>query len=148
NVERHDTVQGFNYQFLIDAFASETEEPEDTTSSDLPEIKIGKINFSDFDLHYDDAVTGMEGRVHLGQFSVIGKDLDLNEMRYEIDQISLKNTQLSYVQTKAFAEDKPEDKGTEPGDTTASVLPFLRIGKIKLSHVTAYYKSEPDGIEA
>src|SRR5699024_8329228 len=41
-----------------------------------------------------------------------------------------------------------EDKGTESGDTTTSVLPFLRIGKIKLSHVTAYYKSEPDGIEA
>src|SRR5699024_11077469 len=88
---------------------------------------------------FDDEEIGINSKINLGDFRFIGKNIDLNEMKYEARKISLENTELTYIQTKPFAEVE---------DTTAATLPFLSLDELKLNHVKAYYKSEPDEMEA
>lgn len=145
NISRKDSIQGFNFQFLIDAFVdSEKEEnplPENkTTESDPPKIALGRIDFSDFLVNYDDAVLGMKSRLQLGDFHFLGKDFDLKEMRFEIREINLEDTEVSYEQFEAFPEAEE--------DTTQTTLPFVSVGQITFKNVAAYYHSEPDSLEA
>src|SRR5690606_41544629 len=59
NVYRKDSLSGFNFQFLIDAFASE-ETPEEDPNKEPFQLKVGKINFTDFDLYYHDQTSGID----------------------------------------------------------------------------------------
>ncbi len=141
-VTRKDSIHGFNFQFLIDAFASDstTVEP-DTTTSPPPEISIGSIDFSDFKVIYKDAVSGMEAQLDLGEFHFQGDDIDLEKMRFEVDEITLKNTSISYVLTQATP---PKETDT----TSVTNLPFFRLGKLQLENVNLHYQSVPDGMIA
>src|SRR5690625_4155463 len=47
HITREDTIEGFNFQFLTEAFASDsTVDAADTTQSDPPEISVDGINLS------------------------------------------------------------------------------------------------------
>ncbi|PWH87207.1 translocation/assembly module TamB domain-containing protein [Brumimicrobium oceani] len=143
NVIRKDTVEGFNFQFLIDAFASDTTNTEpapesDTTSSKPPKISVGSIDFTDFKVIYDDEVTGMKANLDLGNFHFQGRNIDLEEMKFQVAEMALENTKVSYIQTKASA----------PSDTTESTLPYLSLDNLKLKNVSAHYESVPDSMFA
>jgi hypothetical protein len=141
NVIRKDSIEGFNFQFLIDAFASDSTsaEPEaDTTSSKPLKISVGSIDFSDFKVIYDDAVTGMKADLNLGKLHLEGKNIDLEKMKFQVAEIALENTKVSYIQTKPSA----------PSDTTESTLPYLSLDNLKLKNVIAHYKSVPDELIA
>lgn len=146
NIIRKDTIQGFNYQFLIDAFAfasdstaTEKEPTTEDTESKPPKIAIGSIDFSDFKVNYDDAVTGMKANVKLGKFHFEGDNFDLEKMKFEVAELTLKDTRIIYEQSKPFPPST---------DTTASELPYLSLGNLSLKNVYAHYKSVPDGIDA
>lgn len=141
NVSRKDTIHGFNFQFLTEAFASDsTAALPETAQSEPLEIAIGSIHFSDFKVNYDDAVSGMKAHLGLGEFHFEGENFDLETMRFEISEIALRNTTLSYTQTK------PSPQTQE--DTAATVLPFLSVDNLKLQNVTLHYNSVPDEISA
>ncbi|PKR80774.1 hypothetical protein CW751_08360 [Brumimicrobium salinarum] len=145
NVHREDSISGYNFQFLIDAFSSEsTSETEKSVeeqeqNSESPKIQIGTIHFSNFKVNYHDEVTGMAADLQLGAFNFKGKNFDLNKMQFEVEQIALKNTDIKYVQNK------PIPPST---DTTSTELPFINVDELKLENVNAYYQSIPDGLEA
>ncbi|HTO36899.1 MAG TPA: translocation/assembly module TamB domain-containing protein [Brumimicrobium sp.] len=140
NVVRKDTITGFNFQFLIDAFASD-DKPEkvDTTGSEPPKISVGTIRFTDFKVNFDDAVNGMKANLDLGKFYLKGKNIDLKNMDYEVAKISIENTKASYIQSKLSA---PSDS-SESGE-----LPYLSLKKLKLKNVTLHYASVPDSMVA
>lgn len=146
NVARKDSTEGFNYQFLIDAFVSEDEEEKPKTNTEeeaddeLPDISIGSIDFSDFKVNYDDAVGGMEAHIDLGKFHFQGKDIDLDAMKFTAGETRLEDVDLSYEQTKPFSE-------TE-GDTTEMEMPLLSVEEIEFKNIKAHYKSIPDTMEA
>ncbi len=143
NVSRKDSLEGYNFQFIIDAFSSEEPQPEiqetEKENQNLPKINIGNIDFSNFNLKFDDEVMGINAQIDLGKFKFIGKNIDLNKMQYEAREIALENTNLSYIQTKPFAAVE---------DTTTTTLPFLSLDKLKLNNVKAFYQSKPDEMEA
>lgn len=143
NVSR-DSLDEFNFQFIIDAFAGETPEetPEEKPVKDekqLPKINVGDIDFSDFKLNYSDDFSGMYANVNLGEFFFRGKNIDLNEMRFEAKALDIKNTKLSFIQTKAM-EETP--------DTSDAALPFLSLDRLTFTNVRAFYQSAPVGMEA
>ncbi|WP_107038164.1 translocation/assembly module TamB domain-containing protein [Brumimicrobium mesophilum] len=142
NVYRKDSIQGFNYQFIIDAFASDTtataEVKTDTTSSEPPEISVGSIDFFDFKVNYNDEVTGMKAKLNLGKFHFEGKNIDLKEMKFEVEEMALENTKVNYIQSKPIP----------PSDTTESELPYLSLNNLKLNNVIAHYESVPDSMVA
>lgn len=141
NIIRKDSLSGFNYDFLINAFASSADntkteiktKPQNTLS-----LMIKKINFSDFDLTFKDNVNGMEANILLGELELNINNLDWENMRFDIAEAHIKNTSAKYIQSKATISD------TETEETL--VLPFLTINQFTLENINTDYNSIPDQI--
>jgi len=140
NVFRKDAVEGFNFQFLIDAFANEeaqqiAEEPEPSSMA----FYIKDIHFTDFDLKYKDDVSGIDTRLSLGKLNLEINKMELERMYFHISKAEILNTDIHYFQSIAF----PESEETE--DSTS---PVLTVDEFVIKNLTANYHSIPDGINA
>ncbi|SHF55071.1 Family of unknown function [Salegentibacter echinorum] len=141
NVIRKDSVNGFNYEFLMEAFASDsTQTPQDTTSSQPMEINIGEVNFKDFDLKFKDDVLGIDAKLNLGELGVAMDKTSLPEMDFRVEEAVLNNTQVTYFQSKPFP---PSEEEEEPAPS-----PYLVINSFKINDVSVNYQSIPDGLNA
>jgi hypothetical protein len=134
NVIREEGSEDFNFTFLIDAFVT-TDTVQTTNESEPLNISVGTINLQDFDITYNDGFLGIESDVHLGILELEMDKLDLDNMHYEIDDFTLRNSDINYKQTKPFIT-------TE--DTTSTQLPYIEIGDFNLDNVKANYNSVPD----
>lgn len=139
NITRKDTLEGFNFQFLIDAFASDSASDEvEKPKSDPPKISIGSIDLSDFKVNFDDAVAGMNANLDLGKLHFEGDNFDLKKRKFQVAELALENTKANYVQSKV----------SPPSDTTKSTLPYLSLNDLKIKNVIVHYKSIPEDIDA
>lgn len=138
NIVRKDSIGGFNYQFLMDAYApaDTTATSQDTTAAPL-QIDFGDLKFSNFNISFDDAVAGINSQLRLDRLEVELEETDLNKMRFHVLDAKLENTDFKYTQTKPFPSPETQD--------TVS-LPFIRVDNIALKNVFADYSSETDGI--
>ncbi len=136
NVNRNQD-SAFNFDFLIDAFASNAE--EDTVAeadSPLPKIAIGPVHFSSFKLHYRDEILGLDAKLDLGKLSLTTDEIDLNTLAIKLDELALENVTLDatkWLETAASEE-----------DTTRSQLPFISWNNINLKNVKLSYRSPDD----
>lgn len=143
-IRRADTEK-FNFDFLIEAFASQPAHstqtiPADTTASDPLTINLSPISLRDFDITYLDEVMGIDASIILGELEVTIPGLDLEKYGFDIKSIALKNTKIKYHQTKPFplSEESTEE----------SPLPVLNLNELTLNNVSADYVSLPDNQEA
>lgn len=139
NVTRKDSIEGFNFQFIIDAFATEepSEVKKDTSKTSL-NIILGKLRFKDFDVVYTDAITGIDSRFKIGEFQAKMDKTDLETMTFKASKLELLDTNIKFLQTPV--PEKP--------DSEEMILPLLSVNKLKLSNVFADYQSEGDRISA
>ncbi|MGA9591019.1 MAG: translocation/assembly module TamB, partial [Salegentibacter sp.] len=137
NISRKDSVEGYNYQFLMDAIipSDTTSTPQDTTSTMA--FNIGSVDLKDIKLNYDDKVSGIDSKLNLGKLSLEMNKFDLDKMDFRVDNAELSNTRFRYVQTKPFPDTPPKEK---------TPMPYLVVDKLALNDVKAYYESQPDGI--
>ena len=100
-----------------------------------PNISIGSLAFSDFDLSYQDQISGIDTRLKLGKFNLESKEIDLKAMKFHFSEIHLEQTSLNYRQSKAFqSEDNAE----------ASTLPQIIIDQFSIKETKLNYTSIPD----
>jgi translocation and assembly module TamB len=140
-VDRKESNGKFNFDFLLEAFASDSTQttPADTLSADPISISIAPVSLRDFDLVYRDEVLGIDTKILLGELAVDIPKIDLEEYIFKIDQVSLTNTQARYYQTKPFPPSEEEE--------SASPMPRLQLDELLLSNLDLDYKSEPDQME-
>ena len=142
NIKREDTIQGFNFSFLAEAFATQdtttTAPAADTTAAPM-EIKIGDINLESLRVTYDDKYLGIDTRVSLGRLMVEMQTFDLENMNFGAGELMLEDTRFRYAQTKPAPESQEEEEVP---------LPRLSAEDIKLANVAGIYESVPDGILA
>lgn len=141
NIIREDSIQGFNFQFLIDAFASPDSlaTPKDTTSSGM-DIHLGSINLEDFDIVFNDRVAGIESRIEMERLLLELKQSDLENMRFHVNNARLSNAVLDFTQNAVNDTTQTQEK--------ASQLPFLRVDELELTNVAANYNAPSSGLEA
>lgn len=139
NITRKDSVAGYNFQFLIDAFASPdtTTVESDTTAAPL-NIILGKLDFKNFDIVFDDAVAGIDSRFKIGNLSAHMKSTDLEHMHFEASKLELDDANIRFIQTPV--PDIPEE---DPAP-----LPWLSVQNLSLNNVVADYQSYADRIAA
>lgn len=142
NVLRPDPQAAFNYEFLIDAFASPAE-ADTVVTPDVagPEIRLGRIRLRDFDLEYADALSGMTASARLGTLDFLLEELDLENMRFAVDELKIADSELKYKLSKGAANTEP---ATTDSNTEESVLPNLAVNDFSLNNVSLLYESEPD----
>ncbi|WP_417888020.1 translocation/assembly module TamB domain-containing protein [Zunongwangia sp.] len=138
NIHREDSIKGYNFQFLIDAFATADTTQQQPTNSKPMEISVGDVYLKNIFLNFDDAVLGAQANLILGDLAVEMNSIDMADMQYDASKIALKNTVVSYKQLKPLPESEED---------TTSVLPMFKIGDVDLEKIAVKYVSKPDGLE-
>jgi hypothetical protein len=135
NIIRKDSITGYNFQFLIDAFASTdtTTVETDTTSTPL-NLVLGNLNFNNFDIVFDDAVAGIDSRFKIGKLKAQMETTNLEDMIFDASTIELSDSNIKFIQ-------KPVAIDTTISETP---LPKLAFETIALNNVVAYYESQPE----
>lgn len=137
-IDQQDSIKGYNFNYIIDAFIGATPtEPKDTIATDGPEIKIGKVDFKDFNLIFDDQVMGVEAALKLKQFQMqFGNKFDITTLEIPIKKVKLDDLAVQYIQTKAFKET------TE--NTNRNSTPKITINALDWQHIQADYQNTVD----
>ncbi|QWX84969.1 translocation/assembly module TamB domain-containing protein [Cellulophaga sp. HaHaR_3_176] len=136
NISRKETSEKFNFNFLLDAFASK-DTVQTTQESEPLAVSIGSISLANFDVNYNDQHLGIESSFQMKKLQLDVDEIDLENMHFEVDDLTLQNTNIKYKQTKAFPV---------TNDSTESKLPFISIDNLNIKEVFATYNSIPDGI--
>ncbi len=138
NIRRKDTLSGYNFQFLIDAFAVADTTAVVATDTTALNIVLGKLNFKNFDVVFDDAVAGIDSRFKIGTLNARMKTTDLEQMVFEASSLELTDANIKYIQKPI-----PIDP-----DAEEVPLPSLSVDKLTLTNVYADYQSYGDRIAA
>ena len=140
NVSRKDTVEGFNFQFIIDAFASSSEERPTSKKKAAPlDISIGVVSFEEFQLSYQDEVTGIDTEFILGKFYLKSKSIDLETMKFHLSELNLENTSITYDQFKPLVSENTQEE---------SALPWIIVDDLSIKKVDLKYNSIPEDTKA
>nr|WP_082041755.1 translocation/assembly module TamB [Lacinutrix sp. Hel_I_90] len=135
NIIRKDTINGFNFQFLIDAFATKPDTIQTQTAKPLNLI-IGQLDFKNIAILYDDAVSGIDSRFDIGKLQLEMDQINLEAMDFKASEIELSNAKIRFFQSPV-----PRDPNAEN-----IPLPKLSTEKLTLKNVFANYKSQADRI--
>ena len=140
NVIQTDTLDGYNFQFLIDAFVSETDTPKESTVEDTKplKLKIGTIYFQDFDIVYQDVSTGIDSEVKFAELDLRFDKIDLETMDFRLSNTYLSDAFIRLKQTPIPEADKEE----------GTVLPYLVLDKLNLANVLIAYESVETDMKA
>jgi translocation and assembly module TamB len=148
---KRDSLEGrFNFDFIIDAFLSDTTEEDlsdpakesETDSGSFPALKIGPVNLASFNLLYDDQVMGIRARADWELIHLNTNLLDLDKMNFDIQELGINNSNIDYFQYKPFPD------AEEDNDPSDGPLPLLVLESLLITETNWKYHSIPDGIEA
>ncbi|MFC4872965.1 translocation/assembly module TamB domain-containing protein [Negadavirga shengliensis] len=145
NVER-DEEGGFNFDFLLKAFAS-PDSPQPTQEEKIGEdetstmdMSIGPVRLSRFNLRYTDAYMGLDAAFLLGVLELDMGTLDLDKMNYHVEHFYFADSEIRYKQSKPFP---PSEEESADGP-----LPLVVIDDFLLENIQVSYEAEPDNLLA
>lgn len=97
-----------NFDFLLDAFATDTTaaQPADTTGG--MQIDLGAINLEQVYVNFNDEAGGNHIVARVGELRTTMEELDLENETYRLDRIRLRNSGIRYVQSKLAPEEEPQ----------------------------------------
>jgi hypothetical protein len=100
NVKREPDNQNFNYQFIVDAFATgdETDDTKPADNSSSWKINVKTINLNGLHILFRDDYEELEAKLSLGEFSIHFNAFDLENLDFDIKEIFLKNSSATYSQ--------------------------------------------------
>lgn len=136
NVIRKDSVAGFNYEFLLNAYASDTTQtttPTDTSAAPM-DIQIGDIDLDKIDVVYRDDVSGIDTKVKFDLLELEFTETDLQNMVFKVNDAILSNANIQYEQTKPFPET----------DSEPPPMPVFEVANLELTNICGSYNSIPD----
>lgn len=152
NVTRIAPDTTFNFSFLVDAFMSEQAKPDEQVKKDTTstmKFSIDKVNFEDIDIVYRDDVAGNALKLNLGEFKARLKDFDLENQHYVIKTLSLKNTDVKYLQQKPLTELAAHiEKSIDSTKTDSGKLPLIEVGDFAFNNIKINFADHTSGMSA
>ncbi len=97
----------YNFQFIIDAFTSESSKSPDTASSAPMKLDIAKVSLKNINVTYTDVLSGSDMFAHVGEFAARIDTLDPYTQHFVIPSFVLRNSLARIRQTKPLLEPKP-----------------------------------------
>jgi hypothetical protein len=96
NITRNDTISGYNFQFLIDAFASDSTtnaKPKDTVSDPI-KIILKDLELQNANIVFNDAVIGIKSSYKIGELTGDTNRFDIDSMFYFASNLALKDSNI------------------------------------------------------
>lgn len=132
NIIRKDTIKGYNFQFLIDAFATQGQNKKvRDTSATTPEIIIGAIKLKNANIIYNDVPLGIESQYEVGELSTSMQKVDAERMVFQANDLLLKNSAITYVQKPVLLTSDEE-----------VALPKLSATNLNVKNTQFFYKDD------
>ncbi len=132
-----DTV--FNFQFIVDAFATQPA-TTDTTQTAPMTLDISDVVLDNVNLLYNDVITGNDMQARIGFLSATFDTIDPSAQHFEIPTIIARNITGRIKQIKPLAEPEPVSK-----DIAEAVQPSpmkIDLGTIELSKINIDYGND------
>jgi translocation and assembly module TamB len=136
-----DTV--YNFQFIVDAFTTQSKTPDTTQSAPL-KLNISDIALDNVNLRYNDVVTGNDMFAHIGNLSATIDTLDPYQQHFDIPTIIARNVTATIKQTKPLVQPKPMEAHLAKA-VTPSPMKF-DLGTIDLSKINIDYSNDVSAV--
>jgi len=126
----------FNFDFILKALGSgaNAESSPDTSSRPGWNMRLGGLTLNGIHVTYDDKVGGLDLRLQLGTLEASIDRIDLDKRLFHVNELSLKNTVASAIQTK----ESPQD-GSQSADAE------FEIGTVSLANLHLNYENKVAG---
>jgi translocation and assembly module TamB len=134
----------FNFQFIIDSFATQNKQPSTTTSSTAMKMDIKRVLLRDIHFKFYDTLTGNDWAVSLGQFETRINTFDTEKMIFEIPSVNADGIVARMKQYKPLVE--PADIVAD--DASAAAMPTLKIKNIDIKNVDVDYRNSVSAVAA
>ncbi len=151
-VKRQDSLAGFNYQFLIDAFTT-TDSTSTSTAAPL-ELSLGMVELTDFDIIYTDDVANLDALIRFDRFFIEMNQLDLSRSLIDIDVVELSNAVIDYNNLQETAIEpsdvnttRASDKSSIKDSVNTSVLPLIKLNNLQVDQSSIAYKDLGAGMD-
>jgi len=135
----------FNFDYIIQAFASKEQPSQPADTSGGMNISLRRINLDRIRVIYDDAVTGNDVSAFLGHFDTRFKTFDLEKMEFSAPEITLAGLQVRARQTKEIAQSTQE---ADTIDAAPAHYPDIQFDKLSLADIQADYSNTVNGTAA
>lgn len=139
-VSRPDSTGKFNFDYLLEAFATPTVDSVDTNppleeSSPL-NISLSPISLQNFDILYKDEVMGINASLILGDLELSIPVLDLDNSTFGIKSVEITDTKIAYTQSKPFPVSEETEEETP--------LPIVHLEELSLKNISLDYDNQVD----
>ncbi|WP_438712106.1 translocation/assembly module TamB domain-containing protein [Aquimarina muelleri] len=134
-ISKENGAKNYNYDFLIDAFSSNTDTISSPPTSDSFKISLGTITLNSIKLNFNDKESGMQSFLNLGSLHTNIQNFDLDEMRFELNDFNISNTNIVYKQNKSIVEKQSLQE---------TILPYIKAKNINFNNIILSYVSEPE----
>ncbi len=127
NLTQRDTDSVFNYQFILDAFASKS---EGVTSADTSviDLSLNQLTLKNTRFNMLDDRTGNYTRISVKDLNLELKNLDVNKMNFDIDKLIADELRVQILINKP-----PLDSIVIPASNSAT-LPIVMADSIQLTN--------------
>ncbi|WP_405567369.1 translocation/assembly module TamB domain-containing protein [Polaribacter sp. Asnod6-C07] len=136
NIIRKDTINGYNFQFLIDALVTPNATKSKTVQTDTinpsPEIVVGSLNLNNFDIVYTDIPLGIKSSFKIDALETTIETIDVENMIFETEVINLSDAKIEYIQMPVLLN--PTEEEVE--------LPNLFANQINIKNTSLFYEDK------
>lgn len=139
NVTRRLPDTAFNFQFIIDAFASKEPVPASTDTSSFS-MQIRHIVLDNVRLRYNDTLTGNDMRVSFARLDTRIDTFDPTHLIFDVPATELNGLQAFVYQRKPLA--KPEPAAVDEAEAAQPSGFRLRFKKVDLDNCYADYGND------
>ncbi|MEP6951518.1 MAG: AsmA family protein, partial [Ginsengibacter sp.] len=136
----------FNFQFILDAFISNSTKPSSPKDTASMKMNIDRILVNNTRIVYKDAFTGNDMDLTIGKLDTKITTFDPSHLLFNMPSIALKGLKGYFYQVEP-SQKSAEKTAAEAAAQPESVLQFLNK-EIALSDINVQYKSDPSNINS
>ncbi|MHC5353911.1 translocation/assembly module TamB domain-containing protein [Myroides sp. LJL115] len=143
---KRDSLQGFNFDYIVNAFASDT--PEEPSESKPMDIQLGDVNLKDIKVNFQDDYQGHHLKMELADLLAKVKDIDLEKEHYGLSKIAVDGLKIDYQKSPSLEAEALPEAQDSLAIKTSDTLPSLDLGIISLSNFDITYKDQESKLQA
>ncbi len=131
NINRKATDSNYNFQYILDAFASKKKAT--TTTSKSTALSINNIALDTIAISYNDAYSQLYSNAFIGNLQSSISSINLDSMRFLVNNFTLKNTSV-LVQDKSINTQKKIDTSSKPNSPFNLFVTNFNIEQLKVNY--------------
>ncbi|MFL9484083.1 translocation/assembly module TamB domain-containing protein [Chitinophagaceae bacterium LWZ2-11] len=141
NLYRKEQDSSYNYQFIIDSFASKTPSPKKDTSAlrlSVDEVTLTKVRANMLDYNQGSLL-----RLSTTELNLKMKELDLSKQIYQIKKLHTDGLNFSM---QILKESNPAPIQATAMASSATVYPIVTADDIDVNRAAIYFENKPEGL--